>query len=157
MKSTEILKITCFSLVSFNSCHKKMLLESLTIIALIPSWSILNSFQKVQSLKLKFEKFMCFRIKVLAKFGHLMVKCLKFELYFNWGYQNLLRSMKLKSKGPHTLTTFLCQCPLSPIPGTAKRNNCTQPDSHYIRYTAASALRSTTLSTPEGHWLTCAW
>ena len=33
----------------------------------------------------------------------------------------------------------------------------TQPDSHYIRYTAASVLRSTTLSTPEGHWLTCAW
>ena len=26
-----------------------------------------------------------------------------------------------------------------------------------IRYTAASVLRSTTLSTPEGHWLTCAW
>ena len=35
--------------------------------------------------------------------------------------------------------------------------SCTQPDSHYIRYTAASVLRSTTLSTPEGHWLTCAW
>ena len=33
----------------------------------------------------------------------------------------------------------------------------TQPDSHYIRYTAVSVLRSTTLSTPEGHWLTCAW
>ena len=33
----------------------------------------------------------------------------------------------------------------------------TQPDSHYFRYTAASVLRSTTLSTPEGHWLTCAW
>ena len=33
----------------------------------------------------------------------------------------------------------------------------TQPDSHYIRYTAASVLRRTTLSTPEGHWLTCAW
>ena len=33
----------------------------------------------------------------------------------------------------------------------------TQPNSHYIRYTAASVLRSTTLSTPEGHWLTCAW
>ena len=33
----------------------------------------------------------------------------------------------------------------------------TQPDSHYIRYTAASVLKSTTLSTPEGHWLTCAW
>ena len=31
----------------------------------------------------------------------------------------------------------------------------TQPDSHYIRYTAASVLRRTTLSTPEGHWLTC--
>ena len=25
---------------------------------------------------------------------------------------------------------------------------CTQPDSHYIRYMAASVLRSTTLSTP---------
>ena len=35
--------------------------------------------------------------------------------------------------------------------------NATQPDSHYIRYTAASVLRSTTLSTPEGHWLMCAW
>ena len=33
----------------------------------------------------------------------------------------------------------------------------TQPDSHYIRYTAASVLKSTTLRTPEGHWLTCAW
>ena len=33
----------------------------------------------------------------------------------------------------------------------------TQPDSHYIRYMAASVLKSTTLSTPEGHWLTCAW
>ena len=32
-----------------------------------------------------------------------------------------------------------------------------QPASHYIRYTAASVLRSTTLSTPEGHWLMCAW
>ena len=33
----------------------------------------------------------------------------------------------------------------------------TQPDSHYIRYTAASVLRRTTQSTPDGHWLTCAW
>ena len=28
-----------------------------------------------------------------------------------------------------------------------------QPDSHYIRYTAVSVLKSTTLRTPEGHWL----
>ena len=33
----------------------------------------------------------------------------------------------------------------------------TQPDSHYIRYTAASVLKSTMLSAPEGRWLTCAW
>ena len=32
----------------------------------------------------------------------------------------------------------------------------TQPDSHYIRYTTPSVLKSTTLSTPEGHWLRCA-
>ena len=30
---------------------------------------------------------------------------------------------------------------------------CTQTDSHYIRYTAASVLKSTTVSTPEGYWL----
>ena len=33
----------------------------------------------------------------------------------------------------------------------------TQPVSHYIRYTAANALKSTTPCTPEGHWLMCAW
>ena len=33
----------------------------------------------------------------------------------------------------------------------------TQPDSHYIRYMAASALQSTTLCTTEGNWLMCAW
>ena len=32
----------------------------------------------------------------------------------------------------------------------------TQPDSHYIGHTAASVLKRTTLSTPEGHWLMCA-
>ena len=36
-------------------------------------------------------------------------------------------------------------------------NYTTQPDSHYVRYTAASVLKSTTLSTPEENWLTCAW
>ena len=47
---------------------------------------------------------------------------------------------------------------LSKVLGRSEVYNCsTQPDSHYIRYTAASVLRSTTLSTPEGHWLTCAW
>ena len=33
----------------------------------------------------------------------------------------------------------------------------TQTDSHYIRYTAATAVRSTTSSTSEGYCLMCAW
>ena len=33
----------------------------------------------------------------------------------------------------------------------------TQPDSHYIRYTAANALRVLYHGTPEGRWLMCAW
>ena len=32
----------------------------------------------------------------------------------------------------------------------------TQPDSQYIRHTAATALQSTTQCTPKGHWLMCA-
>ena len=33
----------------------------------------------------------------------------------------------------------------------------TQPDSHYIRYTAASVMKSTTPCTSKAHWLMCAW
>ena len=36
-------------------------------------------------------------------------------------------------------------------------NYTTQPDSHYIRCTAANVLKRTTLSTPESHWLMCVW
>ena len=32
-----------------------------------------------------------------------------------------------------------------------------QPDSHYIKNIAASALQTTTPCTPEGHWLICEW
>ena len=60
----------------------------------------------------------------------------------------------------HKTYKSMC-CPLITIPWSNSKDDhywsTTQPDSHYIRYTAASVLRSTTLSTPEEHWLTCAW
>ena len=65
----------------------------------------------------------------------------------------------------HFVNMFVCQALVS-NPSVAPQGTAilslhsktpTQPDSHYIRYMAASVLKSTTLSTPEGHWLTCAW